>query len=83
MDNLIIIRPLRWYDRVWHRVLLRLGKEPLVHKRVGRGPMGWTEEYENLYLCCKCKKYVSWDSGCADRPECDDCWALTADKGRG
>jgi hypothetical protein len=78
-----LIKKLRWYHRLWHRVLTFLGKECYAYEKIKIGT--YQLEMDSMWLCPGCWKYKSWDCGCAhEDPEesklCDDCWCERKEK---
>jgi hypothetical protein len=76
-NDLVFIKKLRWYHKVWHRVLTFFGKECYACEVIE--VENYCLEVMRVWLCPGCGEYVDWDRGCAhDDPKlarlCDDCF---------
>lgn len=83
MQELVIIKKLRWYHKTWHRILTFFGKECYACEVVDKE--NYCLEVMRVWLCPGCLRYMGWDRGCAheDPKEaqlCDDCWCERKEK---
>jgi hypothetical protein len=77
MSQLVIVKKLRWYHRLWHKILTWAGRECYACEVLEI--QNWRLELDRMWLCPGCWEYKSWDCGCAhEDPQesrlCDDCW---------
>lgn len=76
--DMVILRRLRWYHRLWHTTLLLFGKESYACV-VFENKDKYHLELEQAWLCRGCMKYVDFDHGCDNEDPklaglCDDCY---------
>jgi hypothetical protein len=90
MNQLVIMKKLRWYHRLWHKILTWRGKECYALEVVPTHHRSYSSPYivqlERTFLCPGCWEYKSWDCGCAhEDPQesrlCDDCWVALKEAG--